>query len=76
LFSIGALCYITVICKKKKLALVNLTFEQCKWIIKCYWKMENVTKVQRHWRNKFGTPPPTRDMVTKICDKSEADGTV
>jgi hypothetical protein len=24
------------------MALVNLTFEQHKWILKCYWKTENV----------------------------------
>jgi hypothetical protein len=24
------------------MALVNLTFEQRKWILKCYWKTENV----------------------------------
>jgi hypothetical protein len=58
-----------------KMALVNLMFEQCKWILKCYWKMKNVTEVQRHWKNKCGTPPPTWVMVTKIRDKFEVDGT-
>jgi hypothetical protein len=24
------------------MALINLTVEQCKWIVKCYWKAENV----------------------------------
>jgi len=33
------------------MALSQLTFEKCKWIIKCYWKTENVTEVQRRWRN-------------------------
>jgi hypothetical protein len=46
-----------VICVKET-ALVNLMFEQCKWILKCYWTMENVTEVHRRWRNEFGTPPP------------------
>jgi hypothetical protein len=57
------------------MALVKLTFEQCKWILKCYWKTENVTEVQRRWRNEFGTPP-TQVTVTKISDKFEVDGTV
>jgi hypothetical protein len=48
------------------MVLVNV-FEQCKWILKWYWKMENVTEVQRRWRNEFGTP--TRVTVTKIRDK-------
>jgi hypothetical protein len=38
--------------------------------------MENVTEVQRHWRSEFGTPPPTRVTVTKMCVKFEVDGTV
>jgi hypothetical protein len=38
--------------------------------------MWNVTEAQRHWRNEFGTPPPTRLTVTKIHDKFEVDGTV
>jgi hypothetical protein len=58
------------------MALVNLTFEKRKWILKCYLKTENVTEVQRRWRNEFGTPPPTRVTVTKMRDKSEVDGTV
>jgi hypothetical protein len=60
----------------KKMALVNLTLEQRKWILKCFWKTENVTEVQKLWRNKFGTPPTTRVTVTKIRDKFEVDGTV
>jgi hypothetical protein len=24
------------------------------WILKYYWKMENVTEVQKRWRNEFG----------------------
>jgi hypothetical protein len=34
-------------------------FEQRKWILKYYWKTENVTEAQRRWTNEFGTPPPT-----------------
>jgi hypothetical protein len=36
------------------MALSQLTFEERKWILKCYWKTENVIEVQRHWRNGFG----------------------
>ena len=46
-----------------------------KWLLKCYWKVENVLEVQRHWRVEFGTPP-TRLTVTRIRDKFEVDGTV
>jgi hypothetical protein len=38
----------------KKIASSQLTFEKRKWILKCFWKTENVTKIQRSWRNKFG----------------------
>jgi hypothetical protein len=38
-----------------KMALQQLTFEKRKWIYKCYWKMENVTEVQRRWRNESGS---------------------
>jgi len=36
------------------MALSQLTFEKRKLILKCYWKTENVTEVQRRWRNEFG----------------------
>jgi hypothetical protein len=51
------------------MALINSTFEQHTWIRNCYWIIENVTEVQKHERNEFGTPPPTRVMVTKIHNK-------
>jgi hypothetical protein len=57
------------------MALVNLTFEPHKWILKCHWKRENVTEVQRSWRNEFGKPSPTRVTVAKIRDKFEVRGT-
>jgi hypothetical protein len=55
------------------MALVNLTFEQRKWILKYYWKTENITQVQGRWRNEFGTPSPTLVTVTKIRDKFGVD---
>jgi hypothetical protein len=66
---------VAVICVKEN-GVSNLTFEQHKWILTCYWKMENVTEVQRRWRNGFRTPRPTWATVTKIRDKSVVDGTV
>jgi hypothetical protein len=32
----------------------QLTFEECKWILKSCWKTENVTDVEKRWRNRFG----------------------
>jgi hypothetical protein len=51
-------------------------FGKLKWIFKWYWKTENVTEVQRRWRNEFEALPPTRETVTKIRDKFVVDGTV
>ena len=55
---------------------VNLSFDERKWLPKCYWKVENVVEVQRRWRVEFDTPPPTRVTITRIRDKFEVDGTV
>jgi hypothetical protein len=37
----------------KKMALVNLTFDQRKWILKCYWKTEKVEH-----------PPRSQDLTS------------
>jgi hypothetical protein len=58
------------------MALVNLMFEQRKWLLKCYWKTENVTEVQRSWRSKFGKPPPPPVKVGNIRDKFQVSGPV
>ncbi|KAJ4432738.1 hypothetical protein ANN_21376 [Periplaneta americana] len=55
---------------------MQLSFYELKWILKCYWKVENVFEVQRRWRVEFGTQPPTRLTITRIRDKFEVDGTV
>ena len=55
---------------------VRLTFEERKFVIKCYWKYENVTEVQRQFRRQFQRTPPTRRTIARIRDKFEADGTV
>ena len=51
---------------------VKLSFDERKWLLKCYWKVENVVVLQRRWRVEFGTPPP-RVTITRIRDKFEVD---
>ena len=53
----------------------EITFDERKWLLKCYWKLENVYEVQRRWRVQFGTPL-TRVTVTRIREKFEFDETV
>ena len=53
---------------------VKLLFDERKWLLKCYWKVENVVEVQRCWRVEFGTI--TRVTITRIQDKFEVDGMV
>ena len=55
---------------------VKLSFDERKWLLKCYWKVENVVEVHRCWRVEFGTSPPKRVTITRIQDKFEVDGTV
>ena len=55
---------------------VKLSFDGRKWLLKCYWKLEDVFEVKQRWRVEFGTPPPTRITITRIRDKFEVDGTV
>ena len=55
---------------------MKLSFDELKWLLKCYWKVKNVVEVQRRWRDEFGTPPPTRVTRTRIRDKFEVDGKV
>ena len=54
---------------------VKLSFDEPKWLLKCYWKVENVVEVQWRWRVEFGTPPSTRVTITRIREKFEVDGT-
>ena len=46
---------------------MKLSFDERKWLLKCYWKVENVVEVQR--------PPPTRATI-RIRNKTKVDGTV
>ena len=54
----------------------NLTLDQRKWILKCYWKYENAAEVRRKWTQTFHTPPPSRQSIYAIRDKFDTDGTV
>ena len=53
---------------------IKLSFDECRWLLKCYWKVKNVVEVQQHWRVEVGIPPPTRVTITIIRDKFEVDG--
>ena len=46
------------------------------WLLKCYWKVENVVEVQTRWTVEFGTPSLTRLTITRIREKFEVDATV
>ena len=50
----------------------GLSFEERKAVL----KFENISEVQRQWRNEFGTQPPTRLTIARIRDKFKIDGTV
>ena len=54
----------------------QLSFEERKFVLRCYWKTENATEVQRRFTSEFAKPPPTRRTIARIRDKFEADGTV
>ncbi|XP_076305614.1 uncharacterized protein LOC143222676 [Tachypleus tridentatus] len=54
----------------------RLSFEKRKFILKCYWKCENVAEVQRRFRRELQTDPPTRLTITCIRDTFETNGTV
>ena len=45
--------------------------EQCKWTMKRYWRVDGVGEIQRHWRNEFGTLPPSRVTFTRLRNEPE-----
>ena len=53
-----------------------MSFEERKAVLKWYFKFENISEVQRQWRNEFGTQPPIRLTTVHIQDKFEINGTV
>ena len=54
----------------------QLSFKERKFVLKCYWKTENATEVQRRFTDEFAKPPPTRRTIARIRDKFEVHGTV
>ena len=56
---------------------LKVSFDERKWLLKCYWKVENTIEVQRRWRVEFGTSP-TRVTITRIRDIFEVgwDGAI
>ena len=56
---------------------VKLSFDERRWLLKCYWKVENVVdKVRQRWRVEFGTPPRTSIATTKTRDNFAVNGMV
>ncbi|GFX45000.1 uncharacterized protein TNCV_3430491 [Trichonephila clavipes] len=45
-------------------------------ILKRFLKFENIGKVQRHWRQLYGTESPTRFSISRLRDMFEIDGTI
>ena len=58
------------------MARARLSFEERKAVLKWYFKFENISEVQRQWRNEFGTQSPTPLTIARTRDKFEIDGTV
>ena len=54
----------------------HLTLEERKFIVKRYWKNENVADVIRNWQETYQSPPPTRLTVYQIRDKFNDTGSV
>ena len=68
---------VSVVASSLKKRMNNLTLDQRKWILKCYyWKYENAAEVRRKWTQTFHTPPPSRQSIYAIRDKFDTDGTV
>ena len=58
------------------MANAQLTFEEKKFILKCYWKHENIMEVQRQFNRQFQKTPPTRRTIARIKEKFEVHGTL
>ena len=54
----------------------RLSFEERRFILKCYWKYENTVEVQRQFSREFQEEPPRRVSISGMSNKIEADGTV
>jgi hypothetical protein len=53
---------------------LRLSFSELKWLVKCYWKVENVVEVHQCSRVELDSPPPTRVIITRTRDKFEVVG--
>lgn len=54
----------------------TLTFEERKFILKCYWKHENAQRVIDSWAKAFDTDPPSRQAIYHLRDKFEECGQI
>lgn len=54
----------------------RLSFEQRKFILKCYWRYGNAVEIQNWYWKEFHSDPPTWFTISQIRDMFEADGTV
>ena len=62
--------HVTVLRVFKRNMVVKLSLDKREWLLKCYWKVENVVEAKLRWRVQFGTPPK-RVTITRIRDKFE-----
>ncbi|KAJ4428405.1 hypothetical protein ANN_24442 [Periplaneta americana] len=58
------------------MAEVRLNFEERKFILKCYWKTENISEVERRFRMEFQRDSPMLLTIARLRDKFEDEGTV
>ena len=58
------------------MARARLNFEERKFILKCYWKTENISEVQRRFRTEFQRDAPMRLTITCLRDNFEEEGIV
>ena len=58
------------------MARARLNFEETKFVLKCYWKTENISEVQRRVTTAFQRDAQTRLTITRLRDKFEEEGTV
>jgi hypothetical protein len=58
------------------MAAEQLSFQQCKVVLKWYWKFENMCEVQIQWLREFAMEHPTGSTTASVHDKFEVDDTV
>ena len=70
------LFYIFQVRRLKIMAEIRLIFEQRKFILKCYWKTENISEIQRQFRMEFQRDALTWLTISRMRDQFEEEGTV